>query len=270
MIQEVNGFIRWIIIFLPVAMIGCGGMQGKIKAEVPNIYIESVIDKNLVAYWNFDEGEGNTLHDLSENRNNGTIYGAKWVNGRYGKGLKFDGVNDYVEIPANSKLSFDASIQSYTIEMWFNIAKFTNSRGDLHLIKDRQPGTNQSQSYGIGAILSSEKNYKKLSANIWYKPTNTNYAVVSDYALLSDEWYYVANVIKANQRHEIYINGKLQGFTSIEGVGNTKGNNGGITIGSGYYPSGMQHFNGIIDEVRIYNRVLSPEEIREHYRRGCH
>ena len=54
-------------------------------------------EKELVAYYSFDEGEGNVLHDLSGNGNDGTIYGAKWVDGKYGKALEFDGRNNYVD-----------------------------------------------------------------------------------------------------------------------------------------------------------------------------
>ncbi len=61
------------------------------------ISLVNASDEGLVAYYSFDEGSGNVLHDLSGNENDGTIYGAKWVDGKYGKALEFDGINDYVD-----------------------------------------------------------------------------------------------------------------------------------------------------------------------------
>ena len=64
--------------------------------DASNVFIR-VID-GLVGAWHFDEGQGNIAHDSSGNNNHGTIYGAKWVDGKFGKALEFDGVDDYVEI----------------------------------------------------------------------------------------------------------------------------------------------------------------------------
>jgi len=64
--------------------------------------VGAVSGGGLVAYWSFDEGSGNTLHDLSGNENHGTIYGAVWTGGKSGNALYFDGDDDYVEIPADN------------------------------------------------------------------------------------------------------------------------------------------------------------------------
>jgi hypothetical protein len=49
-----------------------------------------------VVYWNFNEGVGNVLNDVTGNGNNGTVFGATWVTGYSGNALQFDGQNDYV------------------------------------------------------------------------------------------------------------------------------------------------------------------------------
>jgi len=48
----------------------------------------------LVGWWRFDEGAGNIVSDSSGHGNDGTIYGATWVDGKHGKALSFDGVED--------------------------------------------------------------------------------------------------------------------------------------------------------------------------------
>lgn len=61
---------------------------------------DTKVEQSLVAFWRFDEGSGTTVYDSSGNENDGTIYGAKWVDGVSGKAVSFDG-KDYIEIPDN-------------------------------------------------------------------------------------------------------------------------------------------------------------------------
>ena len=63
------------------------------------------IDDSLILYLSFDEGNGEDAFDTSNYGNNGVLNGGpEWVDGRFGKALKFDGVDDYVEIPDNESL----------------------------------------------------------------------------------------------------------------------------------------------------------------------
>ena len=84
------------------------GMAGGVQAQS---------DEGLVAEWHFDEGSGSVVKDISGNGNNGTIYGATWVDGKFGKALSFDGMDDYVEITYGS-LSPIGSLSYFTTEAW--------------------------------------------------------------------------------------------------------------------------------------------------------
>ena len=53
-------------------------------------------DDGLVAEWHFDEDSGNVFGDSSGNGNDGVIYEATWVDGKFGKALEFDGIDDYL------------------------------------------------------------------------------------------------------------------------------------------------------------------------------
>jgi hypothetical protein len=78
--------------------------------------VQAQSDDGLVAEWHFDEGEGSVLKDSSGNGNDGVIYGAIWVDGKYGGALSFDGVDDYVEVPDAPQLSGGG--KDLTIEAW--------------------------------------------------------------------------------------------------------------------------------------------------------
>jgi hypothetical protein len=82
---------------------------------------------------------------------------------------------------------------------------------------------------------------------------------------LLNEWYFVANVIKRNDKNALYFNGNLSSFQSISSLYGCSVDNGfNFNVGAppGY---GGSYFNGLIDEVRIYNRALSDAEIKVLY-----
>jgi hypothetical protein len=64
----------------------------------------------LVAYWTFDEGSGNIVYDSSGNDNNGTINGAEWDTGKYGPALRFNGQDNYVEVPTSESLEITPNV----------------------------------------------------------------------------------------------------------------------------------------------------------------
>ena len=59
--------------------------------------VQAQSDEGLVAEWHFDEGSGNVVKDSSGNGNDGIIYGASWVDGKFGKALSFDGKDDSIK-----------------------------------------------------------------------------------------------------------------------------------------------------------------------------
>jgi len=91
--------------FTPVVM---GG------SHADKVISERDINDGLVAYWNFDEGSGNVLHDVSGNGNDEVIYGAIWVDRVRGIALRFNrGDEDYVEF--NRSKSFKSINQTFSI-----------------------------------------------------------------------------------------------------------------------------------------------------------
>ncbi|MFQ6063646.1 MAG: LamG-like jellyroll fold domain-containing protein, partial [Methanosarcinales archaeon] len=210
---------------------------------IPILATAQTSDNGLVAEWHFDEGKGNIVKDTSGNGNDGTIHGATWVDGKYGKALSFDGKNDYVEVPDDESLRL---WNSYTLEAWINM-KGMSSYG---VIVAKRSGSTVNFNYHI----SDAANDRKMASY------NGATSVGGTTVLNFNQWYHVAYVYDSGIIY-FYLNGQFDGSAS-----QTSGDANEHSVFIGTDNGGTKYyFNGIIDEIRIYNRALSAEEIKAHY-----
>ena len=222
------------------------------------ISLVNASDEGLVAYYSFDEGEGNVLHDDSGNSNDGTIYGAKWVEGKYGKALSFDGINDYVEVPDDSDLDITNAI---TLEAWINPAISPQEGGAPILAKGYGSG---GEVYAVDTEFGND-----LRFFIWNPLKVIAYTCVVGNWFSSDKvnkWRYVTATYDTSKGVvKIYENGNIIKTCTNFPTSSMKTNDHIVSIGSreSSKTSGYDlNFNGIIDEVRIYNRALTEDEIK--------
>lgn len=205
---------------------------------------------DFVSCWHFDEGGGDTVYDSSCN-NEGIIHGATWTEGISGYALSFDGNNDYVEVPDDPALQIEGDL---TIELW-TLPGETQDSGFLPLVAKNRPGNT---GYGYG---------------IWMIPDNTFYATIGhsigpeklvflNTPLTSGEWNHVVVINDDENQNMIYINGVLANVT--DDPTGLKADTYPFVIGGDSHSS-RKSFTGIIDEVCIYDRVLTESEIQSHY-----
>lgn len=224
--------------------------DGKYKREVS---LSGNISEGLVGYWKFDEGTGMIAHDSSGNGNDGSLKpdesGPMWTEGKLGSALRFDGVNDYVNIldPGIPNWPLDITEQ-ITISAWIKPQTpfrdfFSKTNWNMWRIILNESGVNNVKIVqDIGG-----SNVTTLSAN----------NVIS-----ADQWIHVAYTYNGSQT-QIYINGEPSG-PSVPASGLLATNDNPITIG--YWPNSPdRYYKGLIDEVRIYNRALSREEVQKIY-----
>jgi len=208
----------------------------------------------LVGSWSFDESTGTTVHDSSGNGNNGTLINAPlWWNGKFGTALNFDGTDDYVEIPHNETLTSS----NFTIEAWIYLS--SDVVGTQARIVSKQETISKSYSFDIFGNGYGGSTGNQLLSSIgtgatWYNFLSTTH-------LSNQTWYHVAGT-QEGTNSKIYIDGQLDknGTTSTQTANNT----GVLTIGCQKQTgtNATYFFNGTIDEVRIYNRALSQQEIQ--------
>ena len=208
------------------------------------------VDEHTVGYWKFEEGCGDIARDLSGNGNDGIIEGAKWVNGRIGKGLLFDGDGDYVEVPHSDCLNITGTI---TVEAWINLDCYTG--GNWKTIVSKGDESGKRLYFQVGGENAPESYRRK----IFNYPT-----LISNSEIPTRTWthvVYVADGINEN----LYINGTLNKCESSEFINTNPQYN--LIIGARKTKDG-EFFQGVIDEVRISNISRTPDEINRSYQAG--
>jgi len=220
------------------------------------ISLVNASDEGLVAYYSFDEGEGNVLHDLSGNGNDGTIYGAKWVDGKYGKALSFDGRDDYVEIPDDNSLD----LTTMSVGCWFKSGPNVNNYRSM-VSKELSSGYTIIWPYRLMIL----KNTGKVRFDFTMNHRTKDGYIETNNVYNDDRWHYVTVSRDDNIKElKIYIDGKLDNSKYYSG--NIDQNNEVAKLGISPYTEqntyGSYPFDGIIDEVRIYNRALTESEIK--------
>jgi hypothetical protein len=208
------------------------------------------LKKGLVAYYSFS---GNAL-DESGNNNNGKITGALFVADKFGdpgKDLSFDGIDDFVEIPNSPTINITGSLSiscwicPHTAEMWESWVCKVNTNGSKAQYRfgfgDTAPA-----SFGLTIFNSGWYDY-------WINENVIHLKTWSHVLMIADQEKHVVNY---------YVNGKLAG--TIKGIKNFAASEDPLFIG--HQRDDYNFFDGLIDEVRIYNRVLNRREVRTLYK----
>jgi hypothetical protein len=208
--------------------------------------------ENLVGAWNFDEGSGTVATDSSGNGLNGTIVDAAWDTGKQGSALLFNGVSSYVNIDGFKGINADRTDPNYPIQQPFTIAKWIKTTAEA------------------GSMLTwgTHAGRQRLGWRINNGALRIEHqagALVGNTAVNDDEWHHVALVVSegANLRTPatlLYLDGRPDSTSG--GSGNPLELNADVDAGIGMRATKSDRFfTGLIDEVVIYDRALTLEEL---------
>jgi hypothetical protein len=201
----------------------------------------------LIAWWKLDDGSGNTAVDSSGFNHNGTLAGdVSWVDGITGGALAFDGDGDYVDMGKDS--AFDIKNQ-ITVSAWIKVAAFDKdwqtivAKGDRSWRLQRNQGENTLE-FACSGLVVPGSDWGPIYGNI----------DVND-----GHWHHVAGVYDQEKIY-LYIDGSLD--ASAPASGTIRVNGEPVYIGeNSEMPN--RFWNGLIDDVRIYNYALNAKEILE-------
>ncbi|MDE0314734.1 MAG: LamG domain-containing protein [Candidatus Poribacteria bacterium] len=203
------------------------------------------VEKGLVAYWGFNEGEGDTTEDLSGNGHDGKLMGdPQWTDGYFGGGLEFDQEGDEVNIPFHENLNLD----TFTVTAWANVEPGSSGHRAVVSSRDEPPVS--------GYIFYAEPP----AGNTWIFITGGGgWKWIRGPVVNAGKWDHLAGTF-ANGKMNFYVNGNHIGETDSEISLNTKQE---FLIGAGANERATHEylFKGKIDEVRVYDRELSEDEI---------
>ncbi len=225
--------MKGLILGIAIASLLFLGIVGKV---VPS-------NEGLVLYLPFDEGNGDTVKDLSDNGNNGTIHGAKWVDGKIDSALSFDS-GDYVEVPHSESLSITDAI---TVMAWTNMR--AGASGELAIVSKGKWAAND---------LPYELTETPGGVIYWQFYDNAGRDTCSPNAPPVDEWHHIAGTYDG-KIFKAYIDGELGEEWAY--AGKMPENTASVTIGKRSLAAEC-FFNGMIDEVAVFNRALSEEEVK--------
>ena len=206
----------------------------------------------LVGHWKFDVGEGQTVKDLSGNGNDGTLDGPFWVK----NGLKFDGVDDHVHVPASESLNITEQI---TFEAWVKPEKSDNLYNNVIITREGTWFFGVMQNDKVHNSIKLPYEHQKKMGKEW------NISVISKPCLKPDIFNHIAGTYDSETGIvKVYANGEC--VAKATGAALPTPGPGDFAIGNTWH--GDYYFHGIMKEVRIYNQALTNEEIEENYYMG--
>jgi hypothetical protein len=206
---------------------------------------QSSIAQNLVLYLPFDEGAGDTVKDLSGNGNNGTLKGAKWVDGKSNKAVSLDG-KSYIDIPNSDSLSPD---QNITVMAWVNMKAGTS--GEMAIVSKGQWAAND---------LPYELTVNPTGNIFWQMYDGVGgHDQCSPPSPTVGEWHHIAGTYDG-KTFICYIDG----VNAMEAIyaGKLPINTANVTVGKRSKAEEC-YFNGMIDEVAIFASALSDQQVKD-------
>ena len=196
---------------------------------------------DLVAHWTLDEGAGTIAHDFTGNGHDGTIGGtAKWVIGKSGGALDFDGSSTYIDMD-------DEVVRgTWSLALWLkprDIPYTTDYYAVMHT-DAWAPGTMHLHLRNTTSLLNAD--------------FNAGPDVTSTTVLQADEWYHAVVTVtdEGGDFGQMYINGVLEDSAEGGGGGNFLG-----PLNFGAWTNNQRFYHGVMDDIRIYDHVLAEAEV---------
>ncbi len=209
------------------------------------------LQNGLVGYWPFN---GNA-NDVSGNANNGTVQnGTLLSNNRFNiadTAYDFDGLNDQIEVNNNSSISPN---QLLSINLWLFPRAYEDNK---HCVSKGSHVNLSNRSYGIQGPENNQK------ARFFISNGTNEQGISTQTSIPLNQWTLITGVYDG-ATIKIYINGSLDNQISFSGSINITSEP--LIFGSHkFYSPSDYWFNGKLDDIAIYNRVLSSTEIAQLY-----
>ena len=220
----------------------------------------------LVGYWSMNENTGTVAGDSSGNNNRGILTNdPTWVDGKRGKAINFDGSNDYVNAGSGSSLD---NLPAITFSAWI----YPRAQGTRLFVTNRGNPESSGWRFAFDSATAGSMRFT-VDYSTTDLVTRNNSPDANSVAPLN-KWTHIAvtwNGSATATNVKIYFNGVgANSYSTANGVGDRVDDNAqNLIIGHNEALTSNGGFNGLIDEVRVYNRALSAAEIQALYKSGA-
>lgn len=209
------------------------------------------VPSGITAWWRAEDNAADSV-----NNNNGTFFGTAYTNGEVGQAFNFEGINfgvGYVQVPDSGTLHFTNTM---TVECWINVGNYS------------APFT---YSYGLVSkdafTLDLNTSTQVPRFNVASSNNTASIQVLGANPVPANQWVHLAATVDGTNVN-LYVNGALAG--SVPWTQGIFPSTDPLTIGAeAINPIAVESvFNGQVDEVSLYDRALTPDEIAAIYNAG--
>jgi len=209
-------------------------------------------DESLILYLPLDEETGDDVNDASSNENHGTKVGnANWVDGKIGGCIDLAG-GSYVVVPNIPDYNVTDAV---TVMAWVNTTSITTWA--------RVIDKSQWQDNGFDLVLSMDTHTPAFEFFV----NGTTSQAKSTTAVDDGEWHFIAGTF-GNKKVRIYVDSVMENEITSTGEVDIKPNDWPIVLGVEANNLSGQPYTGLIDEVAIFNRELSADELEDIHQNG--
>jgi len=207
--------------------------------------------EGLLGHWKFDEGQGDVVVDGSGHENDGETWDAEWVRGKFGTALRFDGQGAYVSLPEIAGLDGSDEMTVEAWVYWEGTGRYPNiltggtwsPGGFLVFVSDNQC------TFRMGrpgfAASDGKKEWREVSASL-----------LAPFSM--GRWYHLAATFR-RPTIKTYVDGQQVGSAHWD---YPVGHQGDLILGK--WGGAVSH-QGLIDDVKVFNRALSADQIAADY-----
>lgn len=209
--------------------------------------------QKLMGHWSFDEDAGYVVPDSSGYGNDADFW-ASWAEGEFGGAIYCDSAYSHISVPDDPTLQLGTS--DFSIELWICPAKLAIDSNDRRRRFMSKTGRGRTW-WNLNVTTEGQPFLEMLDANRASGTTRASGTIPEN------AWTHFAVVVdRANAKVRYYLNGRLDSTRDLPSgfTGSLDVKGGELQIGSRWQP-----FIGLLDEVKLYKRTLSDDEITGSY-----